>query len=64
MKVRKLYSCESYTINTDYGCGIIDTRRDKSSDTSDIPEDMDTMNYYDHFVAHPEWMNIKGGIIK
>ena len=64
MKVRKLYSYESYTINTDYGCGIIDTSRDKSSDTSDIPDDMDTMNYYDHFVAHPEWMNIKGGIIK
>lgn len=40
------------------GCGVIDTNKEKISDTSTLPVDMDKMSYQD-FVAHPEWMNFK-----
>lgn len=45
----------------DWGCGVIDTNKEKISDTSSLPIDMDKMTYQD-FVAHPEWMNFKNTI--
>lgn len=49
---------EMYVIDTDCGCGVIDTNKEKISDTSTLPINMDKMTYQD-FVAHPEWMNFK-----
>lgn len=60
---RKLYLCESYTIDTDFGCGVFDTRIERKQDVSDLPDDLKDMTYQ-QFVDHPEWMNKKGGIIR
>lgn len=49
---------EMYVWDHDWGCGVIDTNKEKISDTSTLPVDMDKMSYQD-FVAHPEWMNFK-----
>jgi hypothetical protein len=52
---------EIYVWDHDWGCGVIDTNKEKISDTSSLPIDMDKMTYQD-FVAHPEWMNFKNTI--
>ena len=62
VKARATLKHEMYTVDTDYGCGVIDTALDITSDTSGIHDDMESMTY-EQFVSHPEWMNIKGGII-
>ena len=62
VKARCLGDCEAYTINTDFGCGVIDTSITKRSDTSALPDNMETMTYQ-HYTDHPEWMNTKGGIL-
>lgn len=60
---RKLYNYEAYTIDTDFGCGVFDTRIVRERGVSDVPGDFKDMTYQ-QFVEHPEWMNIKGGIIR
>ena len=60
---RKLYNYEAYTIDTDFGCGVFDTRIVRERGVSDVPGDFKDMTYQ-QFVDHPEWMNIKGGIIR
>ena len=63
VKARASLPYESYTINDDFGCGVIDTSIKKSSPTSRIPKDMEKMTY-DQFVKHPEWMNVKEAIVR
>ena len=54
---------EMYTIDTDYGCGIIDTTLKKKSSTTKLPKDMETLTY-DQFTSNRDkWMNVKEGII-
>ena len=63
VKARTTFRHLMYTVTTDYGCGVIDTRSECAEDTSQLPTDMESMTY-EQFVEHPEWMNRKGGIIK
>lgn len=49
-----------YTIDTDFGCGIIDTSVHKRP-AAGLPTDMGLMTY-EQFVSHPKWMNRKEGI--
>ena len=53
---------EMYTINSDFGCGVIDTRIRKRSDTAGMPTDMEWMTY-ERFLLNPHWMNIKEDIL-
>lgn len=55
---------EMYTIDTDYGCGIIDTSIRKRSSTSGLPTDMDAMSYEEFVINRDVWMNIKQDILK
>lgn len=51
-----------YTIDTDFGCGIIDTSQ-MADLHGPLPTNMETMSY-DQFLQHRnDWMNVKGGII-
>ena len=52
-----------YTIDTDFGCGIIDTRFPlEPQELPELPTDMEAMNY-DHFINYRnEFMNVKEGI--
>lgn len=50
---------EMYTIDTDYGCGIIDTSVRKATDTSALPTDMDSMSYNDFVMNRDVWMNVR-----
>lgn len=61
VKARAELPYELYTINTDFGCGIIDTRIRKRSDTTGMPTDMERMKY-EQYVNNPHWMNIKEDI--
>ena len=63
VKYRSESPYETYTVNTDFGCGIIDTHLSKWSDTSVLPQDMDKMTYSDFASHRNEWMNIKGGVL-
>ena len=64
VKARSNLPYELYTIDTDHGCGIIDTTFGKQSDTSELPDNMKTMTY-SQFVSHRnEWMNIKKGVVE
>ena len=58
VKARAELPYEIYVIDQDFGCGIIDTARKKSKDTSTLPKDMEQMTYKD-FVKHPEWMDFR-----
>lgn len=49
---------EMYVWDHDWGCGVIDTNIQKTSDTTLLPTNMENMTYQD-FIAHPEWMNFK-----
>ena len=62
VKARAELPYELYTIDTDFGCGIIDTTIRKRSDTSALPTDMEQMTY-EQFVNNPHWMNKKEDII-
>ena len=62
VKCRAELPYELYTINTDFGCGIIDTRLKKITDTSGLPTDMESMTY-DQYCSNPQWMNRKDAII-
>lgn len=62
VKARALLPYEAYTINDDFGCGVIDTSmKKKSSRSNKLPSDMEAMTY-EQFVKHPEWMNIREAI--
>lgn len=52
-----------YTVDIDFGCGIIDTTMCATAESRmDLPSDMETMTY-DQFLQHRnEWMNVKEGI--
>ena len=64
LRARSLFSYLTYTIDTDFGCGIIDTRFPwTSASRKTLPSDMDTMTYSDFTKHRNEWMNVKGGII-
>lgn len=61
VKSRAELPYEMYVWDHDWGCGVIDTNKEKLSDTSALPTDMEKMTYSD-FVKHPEWMNFKSDI--
>lgn len=61
VRARAKLPYEMYTINTDFGCGIIDTRIRKRSDTAGMPTDMERMTY-EQFLQNQHWMNIKEDI--
>ena len=58
VKARAELPYELYTIDADFGCGIIDTRVRKHSATASLPTDMEQMTY-EQYVSHPHWMNKK-----
>lgn len=58
VKARAELPYELYTIDADFGCGIIDTRVKKRSATASLPTDMEQMTF-EQFVSHPNWMNRK-----
>lgn len=59
VKARTELKFELYTLDMDYGCGIIDTTLVRRNDTSRLPVNMDKM-YYKDFVENKQyWMNIK-----
>ena len=58
VKARAELPYEIYVIDQDFGCGIIDTKKNKTKDTDGLPTDMDQMKYED-FVKHPEWMDFR-----
>lgn len=60
MKTRAVSPYETYVINQDFGCGIIDTAKKKRKRPEGLPEDMGAMTYED-FESHPEWMNYREG---
>lgn len=49
-----------YTIDVDFGCGIIDTKTKKISGTSRLPKDMETMTYQQYEKNRNKWLNVKG----
>ena len=61
VKARAELPYELYTIDTDFGCGIIDTRVKKRSATASLPTDMERMTY-EQYASHPNWMNRTEGI--
>ena len=53
-----------YTIDVDFGCGIIDTTMGVTKESVlHLPSDMDTMTYNQFVRYRDDWMNVKGGII-
>ena len=58
VKARAELPYEIYVIDQDFGCGIIDTAKKKTKDTSGLPTDMARMRYED-FERHPEWMDFR-----
>lgn len=58
VKNRALLPYEMYVCDDDCGCGVIDTNKQKTTDTSLFPTDMEKMTYQE-FVKHPEWMSFK-----
>ena len=72
VKLRSELPYLMYTIDTDFGCGIIDTKYQPNfGDTQyseyisklNLPKTMKHMTY-DQFVTNRnEWMNVKGGIV-
>lgn len=52
-----------YTIDTDFGCGVIDTKYAMVAELRQkLPTDMETMTYADFVQHRHEWMNVKEGI--
>ena len=49
-----------YVIDTDYGCGIIDTTLPKKLNTSRLPKDMEAMTYAQYEKNRTRWLNVKG----
>ena len=60
VKVRRDCRYLMYTIDTDFGCGILDTRiRVKPGDVPKLPINMHQMSYDDFLMHRNEWMNVK-----
>lgn len=58
VKVRAELTYETYVVDQDFGCGIIDTAKKRRKKVSGLPTDMKAMKYKD-FVDHPEWMDFR-----
>lgn len=58
--LRAVLNHEMYVIDQDFGCGIIDTAKKKTKDTTGLPTDMTRMKYED-FVNHPGWFDFRQG---
>ena len=57
-----------YTVDTDFGCGVIDTAYevvwdDRGDVRAGLPSDMETMTYEQFVQNRNNWMNVKGEII-
>ena len=61
VKARAEFHCLMYTIDTDFGCGIIDTSVPAEPDKT-LSTDMETMTYEQFVQNRNEWMNVKGEI--
>lgn len=61
VRIRSELSVLSYTVDADFGCGVIDTSREREGDTSELPTDMERMTYSDFVSNKQEWMNIRKG---
>ena len=59
---RSYFPHSMYTIDRDFGCGIIDTKHEHNTNHC-FPSDMDSMTYEQFVANRNEWMNIKGGIL-
>ena len=64
VKARADLPYEMYVVNVDYGCGIIDTALPKVSDTSALPQNMESMQYSEFLSCANDWMNFKPDIIR
>ena len=63
VKYRSECPYEMYTINTDFGCGVIDTTMKKKTTRSlKLPSDMEAMTYEQFVQNRDKWMNVKEGI--
>ena len=51
---------ELYTLDTDYGCGIIDTTTKRITSVSRLPKDMLSMTYAKYEKNRDTWLNVKG----
>ena len=51
---------ELYTLDTDYGCGIIDTTTKRITSVSLLPKDMLSMTYAKYEKNRDTWLNVKG----
>ena len=72
VKARSDLSCLMYTIDTDFGCGIIDTKYRIDFGITEykqylkyqnLPFDMDSMTYEQFVANRNSWMNVKRGIM-
>ena len=57
VKARSELPYRMYTIDTDFGCGVIDTA-EKGTAKPDMPNDIDTMTYEQFVQNRNEWMNV------
>lgn len=62
VKIRSELNFETYTVDQDFGCGVIDLSRKKSSRVK-LPSDMDAMTYDDFVNNRDKWMNVKEDIL-
>ena len=58
VKARAVLNYACYVIDTDFGCGVIDTAYRAEQYKPDLPTDMESMTY-DDFVNHPEWFDFR-----
>lgn len=59
VKYRKNSPYECYVIGFDQGVGIIDTSKQKTDDTSSLPNDMEMMTWQQFVENRDKWMNVK-----
>ena len=55
-KLRSKLTAMMYTLDYDFGCGVIDYSKDAQDSLYELDVPMESMTYTD-FVNHPEWMN-------
>lgn len=58
LKARAVLKYECYILDYDFGCGVIDTTKEKFVQNKDLPTDMEKMTYFD-FINHPEWLDFR-----
>ena len=54
---RSPYLC--YTVDTDWGCGVIDTTRPRDIPVFDLPSPYDRLQWDDYVAHRGEWLNIR-----